>query len=119
MGPEVTGQFRLLPIIPHYPDIMSFREWIMNYFANGMTKSYNGMMTLPKWLLYVVTGAIGSLLIGLLHRNPKTPVAPKSTQPKPQIVITEPTNDSLAAAASPKAGTTKKATVKAKKSGKK
>jgi len=88
------------------------REWIMEYFAIVMTNTYNHVTLLPNWLLYLITGALGSVIVGFLHRSPQTP--PKLTsQPKPKVVVTEP----VAAAASPKAETKRGGTKK--KNGKK
>ncbi|KZP07329.1 hypothetical protein FIBSPDRAFT_875573 [Athelia psychrophila] len=53
-------------------------EWIMEHFANSLAFSYNGMLLLPKWLLYVITGALGSVIISFLHRS-------ETTGPKPEV----------------------------------
>ncbi|KIM76429.1 hypothetical protein PILCRDRAFT_12851 [Piloderma croceum F 1598] len=96
------------------------REWIMDYFAIGMTAIYNNVTLLPNWLLYVMTGTLGSVLIGLLHRSPKVPVKVKR-QPNPRVVISapaaEPSVTTATASASSKA--TKRGGGKTKKDGKK
>jgi len=64
------------------------REWIMDYVATAMTRVYNNVMMIPNWLLYIITGAVGSALIGFLHRSPKPPKA--TLKPKPQAAVSEP-----------------------------
>lgn len=56
----------------------------MEHFANSLAFSYNGMLLVPKWLLYVITGALGSMIISLLHRGEtgQTPAAAKPASPK-------------------------------------
>lgn len=94
----------------------------MEHFANAMTYSYNGMMLLPKWLLYVITGAVGSVIIGLLHRTPTPPAkkvgsvaAPAAGVGKVAAVKEVKVEGAKEAPASPK----KKGGAKGKKSGRK
>jgi len=61
----------------------------MNYFAVAMTAIYNNVTLIPNWLLYIITGTFGSVLIGLLHRSPKALVNVKR-QPNPRVVISAP-----------------------------
>jgi hypothetical protein len=100
---------RLHDVPTHF---LNYREWIMEYFAIVMTNTYNHVTLVPNWLLYLITGALGSVIIGLLHRSPQTP-SKLTSQPKPKVVVTEP----VAAAASPKAETKRGGTKK--KNGKK
>lgn len=88
----------------------------MEYLAIFMATTYNGMMILPKWVLYLITGALGSVIIGLLHRNPQQPA---KVQPKPTLkpVIDEPVPTLPAPTATPKA--TKRGGTKSKKTMKK
>jgi hypothetical protein len=90
------------------------REWVMDYFAIVMTTSYNSMMLLPRWALYLITGALGSALISFLHRSPKKPA---QTQPKPKVVASESvqTQATATATASPKVA--KRGGAKSKRSG--
>jgi hypothetical protein len=92
----------------------------MDYFAIAMTAIYNNVTLLPNWLLYIITGAFGSVLIGLLHRSPKAPVKAKP-QPNPRVVISapaaEPSVTTATAGASSKA--TKRGGGRTKKDGKK
>jgi len=46
-------------------------EYIMDFLAVWFTKIYNVAVRIPKWILLLVTGSIGSLLIGLLHKPSK------------------------------------------------
>lgn len=90
------------------------REWLMEYLAIVLTKSYNSVMILPKWVLYLITGALGSVIIGFLHRNPQQPA---QVQPKPNPVVNETAPVPPVPPASPKA--TKRGGAKSKKTGKK
>lgn len=86
----------------------------MEYLAIGMTSSYDTVMLLPKWVLYLVTGALGSLMIGLLHRG-TADTTPAAT---PKVVVSAPAESSTTTVtASPK--TIKRAATKSKKNGKK
>jgi hypothetical protein len=92
------------------------REWVMEYLAIFMTTTYNSMMILPKWVLYLITGALGSVIIGLLHKNPQQP-AQVQPKPAPKPVINEPVPTLPAPTASSK--TTKRGGTKSKKTVKK
>lgn len=41
----------------------------MHWIAVGFTEMYRITRTLPRWLLYVITGAIGSIVIQFLHKG--------------------------------------------------
>jgi hypothetical protein len=56
------------------------REWMMDYLAYVLTKSYNFFIIIPKWLLLIVSGGVASLAINLMHRAPKPKPAPAVTQ---------------------------------------
>ena len=76
---------------------------------------YDWLVRIPKFVLMIITGALGSLIMRLLHREPEKPQVkaqptPK-VQPKPKPAPAEP------ASASP--SPTKKQNTKSKKSGKK
>jgi len=91
----------------------------MEHFADAMTVTYNKVTLIPNWLLYVMTGAFGSFIISILHRNsPQTPAKP-TIPPKSKAAVssssqTIPTTP--AASSNPDA---KRAGAKMKKSGKK
>lgn len=78
----------------------------MEYLAIVLTKTYVSMISIPKWLLYIITGGIGSVLIGFMHRGSK-PAAPR-VEPK---VIAAPSIESVPISGSSTV-TTSKATVK-------
>lgn len=106
-------------------------EWIMEYLATWLATIYNNLVVIPKWLLYVITGAAGSVVIGLLHRSPKKPAAPKSKPlPAKKDELPARVGSPLSAqsstgstmttrSSSPKTTTTKKGGAKSKKTGKK
>ena len=41
----------------------------MHWIAVGFTEMYKITKTLPRWLLYIMTGAIGSIVIQFLHKG--------------------------------------------------
>ncbi|VDB97161.1 unnamed protein product [Peniophora sp. CBMAI 1063] len=45
------------------------REFVMHWIAVGFNEMYRITRTLPRWLLYIITGAIGSIVIQFLHRG--------------------------------------------------
>ena len=92
----------------------------MEYLATVLTKTYVSMMSVPKWLLYLITGGLGSVLIGLMHRGSNKSAAPR-VEPKVSAapsIETVPISGGSAAATSPKA-TTKRGGTKSKKTTKK
>jgi len=60
----------------------------MEWQAIIMTKAYNALRVIPRWALYILTGALGSVLMNFFHRGNnqgtgKTdPVAPANAQAK-------------------------------------
>jgi hypothetical protein len=58
---------------------MIYSEYILDFFAVWLTKFYNLVVLIPRWMFIVGSGAFGSLVLGFLHKPPKPPVA---TQPK-------------------------------------
>ncbi|TFK55412.1 hypothetical protein OE88DRAFT_1672021 [Heliocybe sulcata] len=51
------------------------RAWVLDYLAVVLTKIYDVMVRIPRWLLVIVTGASGSVVLNLFHRKPKAPAA--------------------------------------------
>ncbi|KAF9057814.1 hypothetical protein BJ165DRAFT_1329112, partial [Panaeolus papilionaceus] len=47
------------------------REWLMDIFAKYLTKGYNTVMVVPRWILFIISGSTASLIIAVLHRSPK------------------------------------------------
>jgi hypothetical protein len=85
----------------------------MHYWALGQRIVYDYVSRVPKVLLMLITGALGSLVMRLLHRNPPEPEKPK---PKPAIKPAAPT---APASTTPVGSPTKKTPSKSKKNGKK
>lgn len=51
-------------------------EWIMHVFATYIRKLYDITILVPRWILFIITGGIGSILINFLHRpSKKRPVS--------------------------------------------
>ncbi|KAI0053725.1 hypothetical protein FA95DRAFT_1530661 [Auriscalpium vulgare] len=48
------------------------REFLMQWQAVFMTKLYNLMRYLPRWAVYIITGALGSVIINIFHRDEKS-----------------------------------------------
>jgi hypothetical protein len=59
----------------------------MDYVGIVMTKIYNTMTMVPKWMMYIITGGIGSVLIRFMHRAPKTPPNNAAPKPKPKAAL--------------------------------
>ncbi|TFK72000.1 hypothetical protein BDN72DRAFT_816596 [Pluteus cervinus] len=47
------------------------REYVLAYLAIALTKIYNVFVLVPRWMLFLFSGTLGSFIIGLLHRTPK------------------------------------------------
>ncbi|KAI0032924.1 hypothetical protein K488DRAFT_70243 [Vararia minispora EC-137] len=45
------------------------REFVMDWLALALTKNYEFMRVMPRWLLYIITGMVGSVVINFLHRG--------------------------------------------------
>ncbi|KAI0776166.1 hypothetical protein BD413DRAFT_708756 [Trametes elegans] len=46
------------------------REWVLHYYALGLTRVFNFLNRFPRWILMIASGAFASLVMRLLHRNP-------------------------------------------------
>jgi len=66
------------------------REFIMTYLAFVLTKIYNVAIMVPRWLLFVITGSIASIVMNFMHRgSPPEAPKPKSQQSTiPTITVT-------------------------------
>lgn len=42
---------------------------MLDYLALMLTKIYNVTVVIPRWLLVIITGSIGSLLVNVLHSS--------------------------------------------------
>ncbi|KAK7062246.1 hypothetical protein R3P38DRAFT_2834257 [Favolaschia claudopus] len=59
------------------------REFVMEYLAIGMTKMYNVVVRVPRWLMIVISGSIASFAINLFHGfGKKDTPPPKRTVPQ-------------------------------------
>jgi hypothetical protein len=59
-------------------------EYILDFFAVWLTKLYNSVTLIPRWLLLFGSGTVGSLLISFLHKPSKPPVV---TQPQSKTTV--------------------------------
>jgi hypothetical protein len=50
-------------------DLYHFREFVMEWQAIAMTKLYNIIRVLPRWVLYIVSGVLGSFVMKFIHRG--------------------------------------------------
>ena len=63
------------------------REFVLEYLALILTKTYNVTVLIPRWLLLVVTGSIASVLVNVLHSSKSIFGSAKSkATPKPKPV---------------------------------
>jgi len=89
------------------------REWIMEYFALVLSKYHSGVSRIPKWLLLMLSGSAGSILLGLFHKNPPVQAQPRAA-PAPPIApsvapTTTPKPQASPAPSKPKGGKLRKA----------
>ena len=42
---------------------------MLDYLAIVLTKVYNVTVVIPRWVLILITGSIGSLLVNLMHSS--------------------------------------------------
>ncbi|THG98089.1 hypothetical protein EW026_g4030 [Hermanssonia centrifuga] len=89
-----------------------WQEFIIHYFALGMKKMYDTIVRIPRFLLMVITGALGSLVMKLMHRPPPETANKPEPEPKPLPV-------KAIAPATPSTSPTKKGSGKTKKNGRK
>ena len=54
----------------------------MEYLAIVMSLWYNNLVRIPKWVLWIATGAIASIAMNVLHGKPKAP----QSREKPKVV---------------------------------
>lgn len=71
---------------------------MLDYLATALTKIYNVFVIVPRWLLVVLTGAIASTAINLLHSSKKSP---DSGQSKTEVNVGVKAATSVPAATSP------------------
>lgn len=87
-------------------------EFILHYFAVAMLKIYAVTVRVPKFILMIATGALGSLIMGLLHRGNKEEAAKPAAETPPAIKAAS------HATTTPTSSPAKKGSVKGKKGGK-
>lgn len=89
----------------------------MDFLAVWLTRIYNAVILVPRWLLFVLSGSVASVVINFLHKS-SAPKASPQTQEKPRVSIDTPSTDtpverSSSAIASPsQAGKRKRAKAK-------
>jgi len=74
------------------------KESIMHYFAIVAAKVYTLTISIPRWLFVLLSGAVGSLLLGLMH----TQASPKPKRAKEVPVSSEKTSPATPSAVHPK-----------------
>lgn len=68
------------------------REFIMTYFAFVLTKIYHVSIMVPRWLLFIISGSVASVVMNLMHRGSSEVSKPKSPQPTTsELQTTKPT----------------------------
>ncbi|KAF5371279.1 hypothetical protein D9758_004166 [Tetrapyrgos nigripes] len=55
-------------------------EFVLHYLAIALAKLYNVMVIIPRWLMFIISGSVGSFVIQLMHRpgRPARPTPPGS-----------------------------------------
>ncbi|KAI5123391.1 hypothetical protein M0805_006099 [Coniferiporia weirii] len=72
-------------------------EFVFEYLAIALTKIYSIIVTVPRWLLIVVTGSLGSVIVNILHSSRTSP----SPEPKPATgSVTSPSTPAISAGTS-------------------
>ncbi|KAF8345582.1 hypothetical protein F5887DRAFT_965740 [Amanita rubescens] len=74
------------------------KESVMHYFAIVTAKVYTLTISIPRWLFVLISGAVGSLLLGLMH----TQASPKPKRAKEVPVSSEKTSPATPSAVHPK-----------------
>ncbi|PFH50138.1 hypothetical protein AMATHDRAFT_61595 [Amanita thiersii Skay4041] len=49
------------------------REYILHFIATWMTTIYNLVASIPRWLFYILSGGLASLILNILHRKQPAP----------------------------------------------
>lgn len=62
------------------------REWVLDYFALAFATLYNYLVRVPKWLLYIISGGVGTFLLNFLHK----PRAQGQSKAKPEAIPRRP-----------------------------
>jgi hypothetical protein len=112
---------RRLKVIPslkinnYHDDITIYSEYILDFFAIWLTKFYNAVTLIPRWLLVFVSGTVGSLLISILHKTPKRPAATQSQSKSTPTTSLNPADTNTNAPQSDSESTAKRAGAKQRK----
>ncbi|KAJ7579751.1 hypothetical protein C8J56DRAFT_834456 [Mycena floridula] len=56
------------------------REYILHFYATWMAKLYEFTVWIPRWLLYIISGSMASVVINFMHRGDRVP----PPRPKPE-----------------------------------
>jgi len=62
----------------------------MHIFATYLKKLYDTMILFPRWILFIITGGIGSILINFLHHPSKKQSVSRSAASGALISATKP-----------------------------
>ncbi|KAF5363624.1 hypothetical protein D9756_000322 [Leucocoprinus leucothites] len=77
------------------------REWIMDVFATYLTRIYNIAILVPRWILLIITGGIGSILLNFLHRPSKKQPVPNTSTKRESSAILDTQSDSTTSNSTP------------------
>ncbi|KAG5634531.1 hypothetical protein H0H81_001639 [Sphagnurus paluster] len=69
------------------------REYVLNFLAVVFTKFYDTMIMIPRWMMFILSGGIASVMINLLHKpGAAATAAPpaRQQQPSPPSTATTP-----------------------------
>lgn len=68
------------------PDVILLRnsEWVMDYLAQLLSFVYGQTMKVPRIILILATGTIGTFLVQFLHRGMSKKEDPRPKKPLPQ-----------------------------------
>ncbi|KAH7912949.1 hypothetical protein BJ138DRAFT_1082587 [Hygrophoropsis aurantiaca] len=73
------------------------REFVLDYLALVLSKVYGTLVVVPKWVMYVLSGGVASLVINFLHKPssaPETVTDAKAVSTPPEPVSSPPVSKS-------------------------
>lgn len=78
------------------------REWVLDYVALVFATIYSYLVRVPKWLMYIISGGVGTFILNFLHK----PTARGQSKAKPEEVPKRTTTPSPPVAPKAEAKTT-------------